>query len=38
MQKMLEEATAAAELGQQSHSDQQYLSEILGTCSRTSCS
>lgn len=30
MQKMLEEATAAAERGQQSHSDQQYLSEILG--------
>jgi hypothetical protein len=30
MQKMLEEATAAAEIGQQSHSDQQYLSEILG--------
>lgn len=32
MQKMLEEATAAAERGQQSHSDQQYLSEILGEC------
>lgn len=30
MQRMLEEATAAAERGQQSHSDQQYLSEILG--------
>jgi hypothetical protein len=33
MQKMLEEATAAAEIGQQSHSDQQYLSEILGELS-----
>lgn len=30
MQAMLEEATAAAERGAQSTSDQQYLSEILG--------
>jgi hypothetical protein len=30
MQRMLEEATAAAEAGQQSQSDQAYLSEILG--------
>jgi hypothetical protein len=32
MQAMLEEATAAAERGAQTTSDQQYLSEILGEC------
>jgi hypothetical protein len=34
MQAMLEEATAAAECGAQTTSDQQYLSEILGEAGR----